>query len=132
MNLPIYVKRGMIGCLASWGSLGFYRGICDYNYENKIKTESYKIDMIYYENKKKQYKKDIIKYPSIDFYEPKEPLKPNYFYLSSFSHGIFGSWLYICPITMPVCFVKELYRIEINLRSVNDEKNTAFYNKLIF
>jgi hypothetical protein len=132
MNLPIYVKRGMIGCLASWGSLGFYRGIHDYNYENKIKTESYKKDMIYYENKKEQYKKDKMKYPSMDLYEPKEPLKPNYFYLTSFTHGIFGSWLYICPITMPVCFIKELYRIEINLRSVNDEKNTAFYNKLIF
>jgi hypothetical protein len=132
MTLPLYLSRAFNLCVASWGSLGFYRGIHDYDYENKIKTESYKKDMKYYEYKKEQYKKDKIKYPSIDLYEPKAPLKPNYFYLTSFSHGIFGSFLYVCPISMPICFVKELYRIEINLRSVDDEKNTAFYNKLIF
>ena len=132
MNLPIYVKRGVNLSIASWGSLGFYRGIRDYNYENKIKMDSYKKDMNYYEYKKEQYKKDKIKYPTMDLYEPKQPLKPNYFYLTSFSHGIFGSCLYVFPMSMPVCFVKELYRIEINLRGVDDEKNTAFYNKLIF
>jgi hypothetical protein len=79
MNLAIYVKRGVNLCIVSWGSLGFYRGIRDYNYENKIKMDSYKKDINYYEYKKEQYRKDKIKYPSMDLYEPKQPLKPNYF-----------------------------------------------------
>lgn len=131
MTLPLYVNRAVNISLFGWGSLGFYRGIRDYSYENKIKMDLYKKDMNYYEYKKEIYKKDKIKYPNIHLYEPKQPLKPIFFYLTSFSHGIFGSFLYVFPISMPVCFVKELYRIEINLRSVHDEKNTAFYNKII-
>ena len=61
-------------------------------------------------------------------YKPLMPNKPTYFYITSILYGVYGFGAYIFPLTSPACFMKEIYRIEINLRSINDEKKTKFYN----
>ena len=120
MSLPLHIKRGFIGCASAWSALGFYRGVKEYNYKNKIDIDRYNSDMIKYNIEKEKY--------SSTTYEPRIPDKPNYFYITSILYGIYGSSAYIFPLTSPVCFMKEIYRIEINLRNINDEKKTKFYN----
>jgi hypothetical protein len=110
MSLPLYIKRGFIGCTSAWSTLGFYRGVKEYNYENKIDMDSYNIDKEKYGD---------TKYILI---------KPTYFYITSISYGFYGSIAYIFPLTAPICFMKEVYRIEINLRNISDEKKTKYYN----
>jgi len=37
----IFIRRGFMA-LMSWGGLGFYRGVQEYNYEYEFKSEKYK------------------------------------------------------------------------------------------
>ena len=120
MSLPLHIKRGFIGCASAWSALGFYRGVKEYNYEDKI-------DMDSYNSKLNQYNIDKEKYHNTT-YTATIPIKPTYFYITSILYGVYGSSTYIFPLTSPACFMKEIYRIEINLRSINDEKKTKFYN----
>ena len=120
MSLPLHIKRGFIGCASAWSALGFYRGVKEYNYEDKI-------DMDSYNSKLNQYNIDKEKYHNTT-YTATIPIKPTYFYITSILYGVYGFGAYIFPFTLPACFMKEIYRIEINLRNINDEKKTKFYN----
>jgi hypothetical protein len=60
-------------------------------------------------------------------YESKEP----YFYISSIGYGFYGLGLYSNPILIPFTIYKELYRLEINIRNLEDEKNSDFYNEIL-
>ena len=117
--------RVFAGCL---GTLGFYRGVKSYNYEHNIHMESYKKDMIYYNKEKERYSKN--KYLDTT-YEARQPVKPSYFYFSMIGYGLFGIMIYVNPIMLPIVFVKEMYRLEINLRNIDNEKKTIFYNRLL-
>jgi hypothetical protein len=117
--------RGFIGCL---GTLGFYRGVKSYDYEHNIQMESYKKEMIYYNKEKDRYSKN--KYLDVTN-EPRQPVKPSYFYFSMTGYGLCGIMIYVNPIMLPIVFVKEMYRLEINLRNIDNEKKTNFYNKLL-
>ena len=117
MILPLHIKRGIIFLASGWTTLGFYRGMKEYNYENKI-------NMDYYNYKLNQYNIDKEKYHDTTY----TPIKPTYFYITSISYGFYGSIVYIFPLTAPICFMKEIYRIEINLRNISDEKKTKYYN----
>ena len=99
------------GLLGTWGTLGFYRGVQQYNFENKQKIQTYK--------------NDKIRYPEIDFFPP------TYFYTSTLVYGTSGFFFYLFPGTVPICFVKELYRVEINMRGIEAEKQTFFYNNML-
>ena len=90
--------------------------------------ESYKKDTIYYNKEKERYSKN--KYLDIT-YEPRQPVKPSYFYFSMIGYGLFGILVYVNPIMLPIVFVKEIYRLEINLRSIDNEKKTNFYNRVL-
>ena len=130
MKLPtIHLNKtlfgGLTGCL---GTIGFYRGIKSYDYEHNIQMESYKKDTIYYNKEKERYSKN--KYLDIT-YEPRQPVKPSYFYFSMIGYGLFGILVYVNPIMLPIVFVKEMYRLEINLRSIDNEKKTNFYNRVL-
>ena len=59
-------------------------------------------------------------------YSDKEP----YLYSSSFMYGIFGLVIYANPILLPFTTYKEVYRLEINIRNLN-EKQDKYYNELL-
>ena len=53
-----------------------------------------------------------------------------FIYTNSIIHGIFGVILYGNPLLLPITIHKELYRLEINIRNLESEKNTSYYNDL--
>lgn len=53
------------------------------------------------------------------------------FYLHKVGYGIAGLCVYVAPtVFTPIVIYKELYRLEVNLRDLENEKNTDFYNEL--
>ena len=56
----------------------------------------------------------------------------SYLYSKSLFHGIFGLFIYIHPIILPYTIYKEVYRLEIDMRNIEDEKKTSFYNNLLW
>jgi hypothetical protein len=53
-----------------------------------------------------------------------------YIYLNSCFDGFFGIIMYANPILLPITLHKELYRLEINIRNLENEKNSKYYNDL--
>ncbi len=97
--------------IPSWLSLGFYRG-------TKYYGRDYKNDCIRYEEKKNN------KYYTV--------VKPEYFYIYCVGFGLFGFLLYANPVTIPMVIPKELYRLEINIRGLNEEKEKDDYHDFFF
>lgn len=85
----------------SWCGLGFIRGTNSYKYSNN-------------------------KYIN-DKYEKKEP----YLYLDSIVYGLFGIIIYGNPVFLPFMIHKEIYRLEINVRNLEDEKKNRYYNEIL-
>ena len=56
--------------------------------------------------------------------------KAPYLYSSSFMYGMVGICLYVHPLFLPFTLYKEGYRLEMNLRNLN-EKNDKYYNELL-
>lgn len=94
--------------IPSWVGLGFYRGVNYYNYNYKKEIKNYEK-----ENNQKYYK------------------KPVYFYSECFASGLFGFVMYANPITMFVVFPKEIYRLEVNIRNLNEEKEKDDFYRII-
>jgi hypothetical protein len=69
----------------------------------------------------KQYKYDIDKYK----------IKNTYLYSDAIIKGFFGVLLYVNPVFLPFIMYKELYRLEVNVRNLQDEKNSEYYNSII-
>jgi hypothetical protein len=46
-------------------------------------------------------------------------------------YGIFGVMTYLNPVLLIFTIPKEMYRLEVNLRNMDDEKKTNFYNTLL-
>ena len=91
-----------------WIGLGCYRGVKLYNY-------TYNYNCIEYE-KEENKKKDK---------------KPTYFYAECFGAGLFGGFLYVNPFLLPITISKEIYRLEVNIRGLNEEKEKhSFYEIL--
>jgi hypothetical protein len=61
-------------------------------------------------------------------YQKKE--KEDYLYLHSLCYGVVGIGLYANPFLLPFSLYKELYRLEVNVRNLENEKNTTYYNTL--
>ena len=53
-----------------------------------------------------------------------------YMYSSSFMHGMFGVLIYVNPVFLPITTYKEFYRLEVNIRDL-DEKKDNYYNQLL-
>lgn len=51
-------------------------------------------------------------------------------HIDSISHGIMGTLFYANPALFPIFIYKEIYRLEVNIRKLKDEKNTSKYNNL--
>ena len=52
-------------------------------------------------------------------------------YINSLYLGCWGGILYACPVLLPFSIYKELYKLEVNIRNLEDEKKTSYYNDLI-
>jgi len=55
----------------------------------------------------------------------------DYLYINSICYGIFGITVYANPFLLPVTVFKEFYRLEINVRNLENKKKTDFYNELL-
>ena len=55
----------------------------------------------------------------------------DYLYVNLLLNGVFGIFMYVNPLFLPLSIYKELYRLEINLRNLENEKNTKFYNDIL-
>lgn len=60
-------------------------------------------------------------------YEKNEP----YLYSNSIIHGTFGIIIYGNPILLPILIHKELYRLEVCTRNLENEKKSRYYNELM-
>ena len=56
--------------------------------------------------------------------------KEPYLYIHKGQHGFMGLFLYINPFLLPLTLYKEMYRLEVNLRGLEEEKKTDYYNHL--
>jgi hypothetical protein len=54
-----------------------------------------------------------------------------YIYLNLIINGFSGMITYANPIVLPITIYKELYRLEINVRNLENKKNTNYYNSII-
>lgn len=54
-----------------------------------------------------------------------------YIYTRSVINGIFGIGAYANPFFFPILLYKELYRLEVNVRNLEDEKKGSMYNDLL-
>jgi hypothetical protein len=97
--------------ITTWGALGFYRGSKLYNYE-------YKKKYLEYENRKDN--KYYIYFK-----------KPVYLYASCIGSGFFGVLFYVNPFTLFFVIPKEIYRLEVNIRGLHEEKEKDDYYKLM-
>jgi hypothetical protein len=97
---------------ASWCGLGFYRGIKSYKYKHD--SDKYK----HYSDKYKHYSN-------------KYKISQNYLYSDSIIYGFYGLIIYMNPPMFPFTIYKELYRLEVNVRNLEDEKKTEYYHNII-
>jgi hypothetical protein len=84
-----------------WAAVGFYRGIKKYDYD-------YKKECMQHEKNK----------------------QPQYFYSTCISVGFFGLFLYVNPFLFPIILGKELHRLEVNIRGLDEEKDKKDYNDI--
>ena len=81
--------------------LGFIRGLQSYKYNHNK------------DNKRNKH-------------ENPEPI----IYINSICYGFFGICIYANPMFFPVTLYKEIYRLEVNIRKLENEKTTDFYNNV--
>jgi hypothetical protein len=58
----------------------------------------------------------------------KKPTRP--LYIDKSVWGIGGMLWYLNPVGVVLGLYKEVYRLEVNLRGLEDEKKTAYYNEV--
>ena len=67
-----------------------------------------------------------------DYSHNKNCRDESYMYIYSIGHGFRGSFYYFLPIFFPILIHKEFYRLEVNMRNIEKEKNSSYYNELLF
>lgn len=88
----------IIAATVGWGSLGFYRGLNEYDYK--------------YEQNKQMGRHQT------------------YLYSGKITGGLFGCLFYLNPFLAIFMVSKEMYRLEVNLRGMEPEKQSAKYNEI--
>lgn len=53
-----------------------------------------------------------------------------YLYISKGQQGLLGIFLYTNPFLVPFILYKEMYRLEVNIRGLEEEKKTDYYNTI--
>ena len=85
----------------AWPVLGFNRGMKSYDYH-------YSHNKLYHNSENK-----------------------TYLYTDAFMWGFGSTLVYLNPFTAFITLGKEIYRLEVNLRGLEDEKKTEYYNKVL-
>jgi hypothetical protein len=68
---------------------------------------------------------------SYDYIYSKDYYKyETYLYSKRIIHGFFGMAMYALPVFIFITIPKELFRLEVNIRNLEYEKNEDYYNKL--
>ena len=52
-------------------------------------------------------------------------------FINKIGWGICSAISYINPCTFPFILYKEVYRLEVNLRGLEEEKKTDYYNRVL-
>ena len=60
-----------------------------------------------------------------------EKYKEDYIYTDCVGYGLIQSILYLNPFAIPLIIRKEIYRLEVNIRGLDKEKEKFHYNDLI-
>jgi len=99
-------QKVFLGLYSAWTTLGFRRGYLHYKYKYEQQTKKY------LENKDKPY-----------------ATNPGPFYYTNAALESFfgGGIVYINPFFLPFTIFKELKRLEINLRNLEEEKKKSSY-----
>jgi len=109
--MQIYAHRIKKGLIASWAGLGFYRGMHCYDFGHRHQG---------------------LNHPAPQgrpfMYEYSKALERGVFRLCC---GFAGAIVYIHPFLLFLTVPKELYRLEVNVRGLEDEKKSDFYNRLL-
>lgn len=63
-------------------------------------------------------------------YNKRKDIGPH-LYSAQIMHGLLGSIIYINPVLICRVLLKELYRAEVNIRGLEDEKKTDYYNEIL-
>ena len=90
-----------ISLVTGWSILGFRRGMQQYDYK-------------YNKNNKDSYGR-----------------KETYLYSSKILNGLLGISIYINPLFLFMTTLKEIYRLEVNIRNLEKEKDTNYYYELL-
>ena len=98
-----YTKKLCYVATGSWAVLGFTRGMHWYDYNHARRKSQMK-------------------------FNPPEP----YLYTTRVAHGIMGAGIYLFPAFIVVTLPKELYRFEVALRGMDEEKSSPYYNELFY
>jgi len=101
--MSVYQKRAINAVMVAWPVFGFFRGMGSYDYEQK--------------------KRANYSYPEYT---------NTYLYSCRIAMGFTGAFVYIVPIFLPFTIAKELYRAEVVLRGLEKEKDTYYYNRILF
>jgi hypothetical protein len=54
-----------------------------------------------------------------------------YLYTFRIMDGIMGTLIYLMPVFLPITVTKEIFRLEVNLRNLEQEKTRDYYNDII-
>ena len=92
-----------VATICGWPFLGFTRGIQSYDY--------------HYTHDKLPYRPSGIN---------------SYLYTDAFLWGVCSACAYVNPFTFVVVCNKEVYRLEVNLRGMEEEKKSQEYNKVLW
>jgi len=91
--------------IVGWPTLGFTRGMNSYDY-NYSKNQLYKHN----------HDKNVVVNP---------------IYLDKLMWGTGGIFVYLNPFTFFFMLYKEVYRLEVNLRGLEEDKKKDFYNEVL-
>ncbi len=67
---------------------------------------------------------------SYDYTYNKRKDNSPHLYSTQMMHGLLGFVIYINPVLICRTLLKEIYRAEVNIRGLQDEKKTDYYNEL--
>jgi hypothetical protein len=95
-------KYAKYGTITAWSVLGVHRGIKAYDYNLNKENQLYN-----------------------------DNYKDRYFYSVALFYGMAGFSVYINPFLLMITIPKEIYRLEVNLRGLEEEKKTDYFNQLI-